>query len=91
MPESFETRPANQGTQSDTEAAIGQLVSGLLDSRPIGRHDNFFLMGGCSLMAGQLLVRLRETLPVNLSLRQLFEAPTIASLAEVVDRKLASK
>ena len=91
LPESFENSHSNHGIESETEVTIGQLVSGLLDSRPIGRDDNFFLMGGCSLMAGQLLVRLRETLPVNLSLRQLFETPTIASLAEVVDRKLATK
>lgn len=90
LPESIDTKSSSNGRQTGTEVAIGQVVRGLLDGRPIGREDNFFLVGGCSLMAGQLLVRLRQALPVNLSLRQLFEAPTIASLAEVVDRKLAT-
>jgi acyl carrier protein len=91
LPESFEKKPGNQDQQNGTEARIAQLVSGLVAGKPIGRDDNFFLVGGHSLMAAQLIARVRETLAVSLNLRQLFEAPTIASLAAAVDLKLTAK
>ena len=48
---------------------------------PIGVHDDFFQLGGHSLLGTQVLARLRERYGVNLSLRVIFDAPTPAKLA----------
>jgi len=56
----------------------------------LGIHDNFFDIGGDSLLAVQLTARLRETLGVELSPHTLLESPTIAGLAETIARAKAS-
>ncbi len=74
---------------SATEEKMTQLISGLMDSRPIGRDHNFFFIGGHSMLAAQLVARIRESFGLHLTLRQLFEAPTAASLAKLVDARRA--
>jgi amino acid adenylation domain-containing protein len=65
------------------EATLVELWTQLL-GRKAGIHDNFFELGGHSLLATQLVSRIRDRLQVELPLRSLFEAPTIAELAEQI-------
>jgi aryl carrier-like protein len=64
------------------------MVRELLGNRTVAPEDSFFLAGGHSLLGMQLVVRLRETFGVYLTLRQLFEAPTVERLAGVIETML---
>jgi len=65
-----------------TEQAVARIWAEVLDVAQVGVEDSFFDIGGHSLKATQVVSRLREALQVELPLRALFEAPTIAGLSE---------
>lgn len=75
--------------RTKTEEIIAQLWTEIFQVERVGIHDNFFDLGGQSLRATQLLSRLRQTFQVNLPLRTLFEASTVAGLAEIIDQSYA--
>jgi len=66
------------------EASLVEVWTQLL-GRTVGIYDNFFELGGHSLLATQLISRLRDRFQVELPLRSVFEAPTIAALAEKIE------
>src|SRR5579885_726636 len=70
-----------QGSLEETLAGIWKNV---LRIALVGREDNFFEIGGHSLLAMQVLAAIREELHMELSIRQFFAAPTIADLATAI-------
>ena len=71
------------------EEALAEAWAELIGGGPVGVHDNFFEVGGHSLMALQLLARARQVFEVEVSPRDFIEAPTLANLARLVERALA--
>ncbi|MEH1940521.1 MAG: beta-ketoacyl synthase N-terminal-like domain-containing protein [Nostoc sp.] len=70
---------------SELEQKIADIWQGLLGIEQVGINDNFFNLGGHSLLATQLISLLRKDFQVELSLRKIFEAPTIAELALMIE------
>jgi acyl carrier protein len=66
------------------EQKLFQIWSDLLGIETIGFDDDFFALGGHSLLATRVLSRIDESFGVRLSLRDIFEAPTVRSLANLV-------
>jgi amino acid adenylation domain-containing protein len=69
-----------------TEKLVAETWCELLGRSSIGIQDNFFHLGGHSLLATQVMSRLAAVLGCDLSVRLLFEAPTVAALAETIGR-----
>lgn len=68
----------------ELENRLADIWSELLGLNRVGRHDNFFKLGGNSLMATQFLSRLRQTLQVELPFQALFQATTVAKMAAII-------
>ena len=68
-----------------TEQAIAAMYHELLDVPTIGRHDDFFALGGHSLLGMRLITRIRQQWNLDLAVRTIFEQPTIAQLATTID------
>lgn len=70
--------------RSELEAAIAEIWSCLLGVRPIGVHDQYYELGGNSLLLAQMVLQLSQRFEVSISLQQVLEAQTVASQAEAV-------
>jgi acyl-CoA synthetase (AMP-forming)/AMP-acid ligase II/acyl carrier protein len=64
------------------EQQLAAIFEQLLEVRRVSIHDTFFELNGFSLLATQLLARIRETFQVEIPMREIFESPTVAGLAE---------
>jgi amino acid adenylation domain-containing protein len=69
---------------TDLERRIAAVWSGVLRLGSVGANDNFFDLGGNSLLLASLHARLRDELALPLSIRQLFEYPTVHALAQAL-------
>lgn len=70
--------------RDDTERAVAAMWRDLLGAGRIGRDENFFDLGGHSLLLVRLQSRLRDVLGVDLAIADLFRFPTVATLAAAV-------
>ena len=73
------------GPRDAREQQLAQVWSEVLRVDPISIHDNFFDLGGHSLLIMQVLSRLRERFGVKATVREVFERPTIAEIAELLN------
>ncbi len=73
--------PGSQPPSSLVEGVLARIWAEMLQREAVDREENFFALGGNSLLAMQLVGRLREVFQMELPLQSLFQAPTISQLA----------
>jgi len=75
-------------TRTDSEKKLAGIWQEVLGVHPVGIHDNFFELGGHSLSASRVISEVIKTFQAELPLSAVFESPTVAQMAKVIDRNL---
>ena len=95
LPEPDQISPARAAAfvapRNDAELALAEIWAEVLALDEVGVHDNFFELGGHSLLVNQAIARTREAFELDLPMRVLFEAPTIAEFAILVEEALIAE
>ncbi|MEH2279394.1 MAG: amino acid adenylation domain-containing protein [Nostoc sp.] len=90
LPDGDRTRPDLEETfvvpRNPIEEKLASIWAELLGIEPIGINDNFFNLGGHSLIAAQMLSRIRDSFQVELFFHHIFAYPTIAGLAGLIEQ-----
>jgi amino acid adenylation domain-containing protein len=73
------------------EKRLAEILESLLGVNRIGADDNFFLLGGHSLLGTQLIARVQDAFGIELSLRVLFDSPTIAELSGHIEQLIVAR
>ncbi|MFI6303328.1 non-ribosomal peptide synthase/polyketide synthase [Amycolatopsis thailandensis] len=85
LPAPPEESRTDTAPRSETERAVAEVLAGVLGMDGVAVDDDFFALGGDSILAVQALSRLRRTFEVTLSARAVFDAPTVTGLSRLVD------
>jgi amino acid adenylation domain-containing protein/non-ribosomal peptide synthase protein (TIGR01720 family) len=90
VPEDAASEPAvmSVGPRAPLEEELAAIWREVLGVESLGVHDDFFQLGGHSLRATQVMSRVRSVFQVELPIRSLYEKPTVAALAEALERAL---
>jgi amino acid adenylation domain-containing protein len=83
--------PVVADAKSPVEERLARILGRLLGLDAVGTRDNFFNLGGHSLMATQLIARIRDEFGVNLGLRIIFDSPTVAALSTKIEEAIFAK
>jgi FkbM family methyltransferase len=99
-PGAAETRPEEASTKeveafvapsTKIEKELAALWQKVLSAERVGRNDHFFALGGNSLVATKLLLRIMKSFRVNFPLRRVYEAPTLSEMARAIEAMAAGK
>jgi mycobactin peptide synthetase MbtE len=74
--------PVQPVAPARVEDVLAEMWSHAFDGAPVGEHDDFFELGGYSVLAAQMCLRIREMFAIDLPLRVFFENSTIAEIAD---------
>lgn len=77
--------------RTPTERRVAELLGSLFKVKDLGINDNFFLLGGHSLAGAQLVIKIRNAFGVDLPLRAIFDAPTIAGLSATIEQQVIAR
>ena len=86
-----EGRAAYLAPRTPLEELLAGIWANLLEVERVGMHDDFLALGGNSMVAVQLVSRVRDALQLEVPLRALLEAPTVADQAEVIVQSWAAR
>ena len=73
------------------ETRLAKILCSLLNISEVSVNDNFFLLGGHSLLGTQLIAKIRSAFGVDMALRTLFDAPSIAELSSEIERLIFAR
>ena len=73
------------------EERVATILCPLLQLAKISVEDNFFMLGGHSLLGTQLIARVRDTFDVEITLRVLFDNPTVSGISSEVEKLILAK
>jgi acyl carrier protein len=77
--------------ESPVETRLKEVLIPLLKVTDLGVHSNFFQLGGHSLLGAQVLVKIRESFGVQLSLKTIFDHPTVGGISAEIERLILEK
>jgi acyl carrier protein len=76
---------------STLEGRLGEIVAEVLALDQVGAEDNFFLLGGHSLLGAQVVMKARDAFGAELTLRDLFQAQTVRKLAAKIEQRVIER
>jgi acyl-CoA synthetase (AMP-forming)/AMP-acid ligase II/acyl carrier protein len=77
--------------QTPIETRLAKILCSLMNIDEVSINDNFFLLGGHSLLGTQLIAKIRSSFGVDMALRTLFDAPSIAELSGEIERLIFAR